>query len=134
MATATKKRSRRRAKRTTRGELPAALRELAGSFGEHKLMVWTSALSFQILTAIVPFLLFGLGLIGFVSLDNVWTDIAKSIRPHMSGAAFTVVNSTANKVLHQKQVFWVSAGLLLALWQVSGGVRVIMGGLTQIYD
>lgn len=118
----------------TRKHLPAALRELAGSFNDQNLLTWASALSFQIATAIVPFLLFGFGLLGFLSLDRVWAEIAKSIKPQMSGAAFQVVNSTANKVLHQKQVFWVTIGFALALWEVSGGMRAIMGALNQIYD
>src|SRR5690242_21790944 len=119
---------------SARAELPGAIRELVRSFEERDLLTWASALSFQLVTAVVPFLLFGLGLIGFFHLDNVWADIAKSIKPHMSNAAFKVVNDTAKKVVTQKQVWWVTIGFALAIWQVSGGVRTIMGGLTAIYD
>jgi membrane protein len=97
------------------------------------LFTLASALSFQIVTAIVPFLLFGCGLLGFLKLDQAWADIAKSIKPQMSPAAFQVVSGTANKVLHHKQLFWVTFGFALAIWQVSGGIRTIMGGLTTIY-
>jgi membrane protein len=107
---------------------------LVDSFNERNLLTWASALSFQIATAIVPFLLFGLGLIGFLHLDSVWQDIAKSIKPQMSPAAFKVISSTADKVLHQKQGWWVSVGFVLAIWEVSGGIRAIMGGLNDIYD
>jgi membrane protein len=122
------------AKTSARAELPGALRELVGSFNKHDLLTWASALSFQIVTAIVPFLLFGFGLIGFLHLDSVWTDIAKSVKPHMSAPAFKVLNDTADKVLHQKQAFWVTLGFALAIWEVSGGIRAIMGGLGVIYD
>lgn len=127
MATATKDRS-------ARSELPEALRELVDSFNERDLLTWASALSFQLVTAVVPFLLFGFGLIGFLSLDNAWSDIAKSIKPHMSDAAFKVVDDTAGKVLTSKQLWWVTIGFALAIWQVSGGIRTIMGGLCAIYD
>jgi membrane protein len=110
------------------------IKELAGSFGKRNLLVWASALSFQIVTAIVPFLLFGFGLIGFLSLDGVWADIAKNIKPQMSHAAFTVVSGTAKKVLAREQIFWVTFGFALALWSVSGGIRAIMGGLNEIYE
>jgi membrane protein len=138
MATATERRNARKRRnagrrRSARAELPAAIGELVGSFRQRKLMVWSSALSFQIVTAIVPFLLFAFGLIGFLSLDNVWADIAKNIRPQMSGAAFTVINQTAHKVLTQQQLWWVTVGFGLAIWQVSGGIRAIMGGLSEIY-
>jgi len=126
MATATRK--------SARAELPAALGELVGSFRERNLLTWASGLSFQLVTAMVPFLLFGFGLIGFLNLDNVWTDIAKTIKPHMSAPAFTVVQDTARKVLTQKQVWWVTIGFGLAIWEFSGGIRTIMGGLSAIYD
>jgi membrane protein len=130
MATATSARARQRA----RAELPGALRELVGAFRKRPIMTWASALSFQITTAIVPFLLFGLGLIGFLSLSGVWADIAKNIRPQISGAAFTVINQTARKVLAQQQLWWVTIGFGLAIWEVSGGIRAIMGGLNEIYE
>ena len=126
MATATKPGVRR--------VLPGAARELVHAFEEHQLLTWASALSFQIVTAIVPFMLFGLALLGFLNLDHAWTDIAKTIKPNMSPAAFKVVNSTADKVLHQKQAFWLTIGFALAIWEVSGGIRTIMGGLCRIYD
>jgi membrane protein len=110
------------------------VRELVDAFGERKLLTWASALSFQLVTAVVPFLLFALGLIGFLSLDSAWADIAKSIKPHMSQAAFKVVDDTANKVVTEKQVWWVTLGFGLAIWQVSGGVRTIMSGLCLIYE
>jgi membrane protein len=126
MATATRK--------SARTELPAAFGELVDSFRERKLLTWASALSFQVVKAMVPFLLFAFGLIGFLSLQNVWTDIAKSIQPHMSQPAFQVVQDTAKKVLSQRQIWWVTLGFGLAIWQVSGGIRTIMGGLSLIYD
>lgn len=118
---------------SAKGELPDAARELVGSFQERNLMTWAGALSFQIVTAIVPFLLFALGLIGFLKLDSVWASVAKQIKPHMSAAAFKVLDGTADKVLHSKQAFWVTVGLVVALWEVSGGMRTIMGGLSLIY-
>ena len=117
-----------------RSELPDAAREAVHAFQERNLLTWASALSFQVLTAVVPFLLFGFALLGFLNLDSVWSDIARSIKPHMSEAAFNVVNSTADKVLHQKQGWWLTIGFGLAIWEVSGGMRTIMGGLSSIYE
>jgi membrane protein len=118
---------------SARAELPGAVRELIGSFGERHLVVWASALSFQVVKAVVPFLLFGFGLIGFLNVDSAWADIAKNIKPHMSQAAFQVVDDTAKKVLTQKQGWWVTIGFALAMWEVSAGIRVIMGGLNLVY-
>lgn len=118
----------------TRAELPGALKELVSSFGERNLLTWASALSFQIVTAIVPFLLFAIALIGFLSLDNIWADVAKNIKPQVSKPAFAVVNDTAKKVLTQRQIWWVTIGFGLAMWSVSGGMRTVMGALNEIYE
>ena len=118
----------------TRAEVPAAVKELVGSFNDRNLLTWASALSFQIATAVVPFLLFAFGLMGFLDLQNVWKDIAKNLQPQMSPAAFTVLQQTVDKVLTQKQLWWVTVGFALAIWEVSGGIRAIMGGLNEIYD
>jgi membrane protein len=130
MATATRT-SRRK---SARAELPGALRELVGSFGERHLMTWASALSFQLVTAVVPFLLFALGLIGFLHLTNAWQDISANLKPHMSHDAFKVIDDTGKKVVGQKQLWWVTIGFGLAIWEVSGGIRTIQGGLNLIYN
>jgi membrane protein len=122
------------AHRPDRAEVISAIRELIRSFNERNLLTWASALSFQIVKAIVPFLLFSLALLGFLSLESVWADIAKQIKPDMSGPAFQVVDSTAKKVLSTRQGFWLTAGFALAMWEMSGGIRSIMGGLAVIYD
>jgi membrane protein len=117
-----------------RAEVISAIRELARAFNERNLLTWASALSFQIVKAIVPFLLFSLALLGFLSLEGVWADIAKQIKPNMSAPAFRLVDSTAKTVLTSKQGFWLTAGFALAMWEMSGGIRAIMGGLAVIYE
>jgi membrane protein len=136
MATAAKTRRRRANRsRVSRARLPALFRQLVRAFREHNLLTFAGALSFQVITAIVPFLLFGLGLLAFFSFQHAWSqDIAPQIKPHLSQAAFTVVNDSVNKVLGQKQLFWVTAGFALAMWEISGGIRTIMGVLDMVYE
>ena len=117
-----------------REQLRPVLAELWHSFNERNLLTWASALSFQLVTTFVPALLFGLALLGFLDLQSVWADVAKEIRPHMSQAAFTVVEDTATLVLTEKQLLWLTLGGALAVWQLSGGVRAIMGGLADVYE
>lgn len=114
------------------------LRRLAGEtvacFEEHDLLTSASAIAFQVLTALVPFLLFAFALLGFLSLDDVWRDhVAGDVRHNVSPAVFEVVDDTVTKVLASRQVFWMTAGLALAVWQVSGAVRAVMGALNRIY-
>lgn len=112
----------------------ALARDVVDGFERNDLLTYASAIAFQILTAIVPFLLFLLGLLGFLSLDEVWaTDLAPEIRPHVARPVFSLIDDTARQVLEQRQLFWVTAGFLVALWQVSGAVRAVMGALDNVY-
>ena len=98
------------------------------------LAVFASAIAFRILLALVPFALFALALLGFLSLDEVWRDsIAPDVRDRLSSDAFTVVNRTAERILTTKEGFWLTAGALIALWEVSAAIRVTMRALDRIH-
>ena len=132
MATAT---TRQRTRRSRRSKTTPIAREVVAAFQENQLLIYASAMAYQVVSAIVPFVLFGLGLLGFLHFEDVWTKhLAPAIRPNVSTAGFAVISSSVNKVLHQQQLFWVSGGFALAIWQVSGGVRVLMRGLDAIYS
>ncbi|HKG37013.1 MAG TPA: YihY/virulence factor BrkB family protein [Solirubrobacterales bacterium] len=115
------------------------LRELAAAvvdgFREHELLLYASAISFRVLLALPPLLLFSFGLLGFLSLDEVWReDIAPDVKAAVSADVFKVLDDTVNRVIGDKQVFWATGGALLALWEVSGGVRITMRALNRIYE
>src|SRR5918911_894310 len=74
--------------------------EVVECFEEHDLLTSASAIAFQVLTAIVPFLLFAFALLGFLSLGDVWRDqVAQHIRANVSPAMYSVIESTVTKVL-----------------------------------
>ncbi|MDX6425527.1 MAG: rane protein [Gaiellaceae bacterium] len=113
-------------------------RELAGAlsdgFRRHDLLTYSSAISFQILTAIVPFALFVLAVAGLLHLDSVWHDhVEPQIRSNVSPALFSVITNAVNNVFSGGQWLWATVGGGLALWQVSGAVRAVMGALGRIY-
>lgn len=114
--------------------LRATLSGLGPAFIEHDLLTYASAISFQVLSAIVPFLLFTVGLLGFLSLEEVWrNELAPDLKPNVSEAAFTVVDDVVRTALESKPVFWVTVGFVIALWQISGAVRAVMGALNTLY-
>jgi membrane protein len=110
------------------------LNALLDGFEQNDLLTYASAISFQILTAIVPFLLFVLAVAGLLHLDDVWRlHLEPQIRAHVSEAVFAVIANAARTVLGGRRVLWATIGGALALWQVSGAVRAVMGALGRIY-
>ena len=107
------------------------MREL---FERHDLLTRASALAFQLLTAVVPFLLFVVSLAGFLGVEDVYRD---DVRPQIEGtvslAALQVIDDTVGQVLENRQVFWLTAGLLLAVWQLSGAIRTAQGVLERLH-
>jgi membrane protein len=110
-------------------------KKMLDGFEDNDLLTYASAISFQVLTAIVPFMLFSLAVLGFLQLDDVWhMDLAPDVKDSVSNASYVVLNNTVNHVLEGKRLFWLTGGFVLALWQVSGAVRAVMGALDGIYD
>ncbi|MEA2193697.1 MAG: rane protein [Solirubrobacteraceae bacterium] len=115
--------------------LREAYREVTRAFDEHDLLTFSSAIAFQVLYAIIPLVLFGLGVLGGLGLDQQWTrEWAPTVRDAMSPAAFQVVDDTIRKVLGGQQTFWILGGAALAIWKVSATMRAIMDAFNRIYD
>jgi membrane protein len=108
---------------------------LRDAFARNDLLTYASAISYQLFFALIPLTLFALGLLGGSGLQGLWTtDLAPQLRRAASPAAFQVVDDTVRNVLAQRQVFWLTAGAVLATWEMSGAVRAIMGVLNDVYD
>jgi len=111
-----------------------AIRGLVDGFDRNDLLLFASAISFQVLTALVPLMLFALGALGFFGLAGVWTqDVRPEIIDGVSAAALTIIDDTVEKVLGSAQLFWVTAGAAIATWQLSGAVRAVMEALNRVY-
>jgi membrane protein len=109
-------------------------RALLDGFSKYELLTYASAISFQILTAIIPFLLFVIALAGLLHLNGVWQDhIAPEVQANVSPDLFSVISDAVNKALGGRQLLWATLGAGLALWQASGAVRAVMGVLDRIY-
>jgi membrane protein len=109
-------------------------RDLLGSFDEHDLLTYASAIAFQAVFALIPLALVGLGLLGLFGLEEVWTrHVAPSLQDQVSHPVFTVISSTVHRILASERVFWATAGALLAVWEVSGAMRATMTVLDRVY-
>jgi membrane protein len=112
----------------------AKVKQFVDCYVEHDLLTYASAMSFQTLSAIVPFLLFGFSLLGFLQLGDVWAkDLAPSVKSSLSPTGFAFIDDAVRTALGTKQAFWISAGFVIALWEISGAVRAVMGALNTLY-
>lgn len=109
-------------------------RALLDSFSENDLLTYSSAIAFGVLFAVIPLLLTAIGLLGAFDFTSVWSrDVAPHLRSQVSQPVFTVIDQTVRRVLGKEALFWATLGALLAVWEVSGAMRGVMGALDRIY-
>jgi membrane protein len=105
------------------------------AFRENALLLHASSIAFRAAVAVIPLTLFALGLMGFLGLSEVWTaDLAPRLYEVASPAAYILIDDTVEKVLTQGQLFWVTVGAVVTVWQVSGAVHAAMHALNAVYD
>ena len=112
----------------------AAVREVVRLYKENDILTYASAISFQVFFALVPLALLALGLIGTLGLSNWWsTDAAHTVRDNVSPSVYHVIDDTVRKILAHRQLFWVTLGAAIAVWEVSGAMRATMQVLNRVY-
>lgn len=112
----------------------ATVEAVIDRFRSHELNQRASALAFQMLTAVVPFALFTVALLGFLGLAGVYeSELRPALREDLSIPAFSVVDDSINQVLTEKKALWLTIGLALAIYQLSGVVRAAGSTLDKLY-
>ena len=110
------------------------VRETMRGVGRHDLLTFGSAIAFQVATAIPPLLMLSLALAGALGFGEVWRDtVAPQFEQAVSHDVFVVVNKAATAALSSQATFWLTFGVALTLWEMSGAVRALMTGLSRIY-
>src|SRR4051812_2983555 len=114
--------------------VPGATREILRLYKENDLLTYASAISFQVVFALVPLALLALGLIGTLGLSGWWTnDAAHTVKENVSAPVYHVIDDTVRKILAHRQLFWVTLGAVIAVWEVSGAMRATMQVLNRVY-
>src|SRR3954465_13932435 len=117
-----------------RRELSRVARDVVDGFSRHKLLTYASAIAYQIISALIPFALFTLGLFGLLGLKELWSDHLKpTIADHASREVVALADTSVRQVLEHKQTFWVTFGLALMLWEASGAMRATMQAVEDVY-
>jgi membrane protein len=123
-----------RAKGFARAEVWPAVLEFALNLGRYDLLTTASAIAFRVLFAFVPLAAAALAFLGLAHLGDLYHDeLAPAIQDRATPAQYEVVNTVAESILGQGSGFWLTLGLVIAIWEVSGAVRGAMGALNRVY-
>jgi len=130
----------RRARRTSRsraawpshiGELA---RRLAKDSAEHELPTYTSAIAFRALVALIPLTLVGLALLGAFGLQDTWTNsIGPAIEAKVTVPVYAGIDFTVQKILTSGTAGLITFASLLAVWDLTWGMRTVMDALNRIH-
>jgi uncharacterized BrkB/YihY/UPF0761 family membrane protein len=103
-------------------EVAGLTRAVIRRYAEHDLLTFAGALAYKVLFAIIPLVLFGLGLAGGLGFDERWSsDWAPTVKNAVSPPVFQVIDDAARRALSGEQTFWITAGTALSVgaWLVT---------------
>src|SRR5688572_29309881 len=98
------------------------------AFFEHDMMTYASALSFQALFSLFPFVIFLIALLGFLGLSDFFDWLREHAALLFPEQAMGQVNLVIDEV-QQPQGGLLSFGMIVALWTASVAVRATMNAL-----
>lgn len=112
----------------------AFARDVIREYFRDDMPLYAAALSFHALLAIFPFLIFLLGLLGFLQIPEFFDWVVEQANTALPGDAEPVVNDVVATIQQQNQGGLLSIGAVLAFGAASTGVRALMTALNAIYD
>ncbi|WP_034869111.1 YihY/virulence factor BrkB family protein [Clostridium lundense] len=91
-----------------------------------------SQLSYSLLLAFFPFLIFLMTLVGFSSIDSEF--VLSEISRVLPNNAYELVHNTVLEILETKNTNLLSFGIIFTLWTASSGFRSVIKGINKAYD
>ncbi|HVL75247.1 MAG TPA: YihY/virulence factor BrkB family protein [Noviherbaspirillum sp.] len=109
------------------------IKESIADFLDDDMLTHASALAFQALFSIFPFIIFLIALLGFLQLTSFFEWLqSHAVMMLPAEAAKPVTEVIAG--LQQQQGGLLSFGVIFALWTASAAVRVVMNATNAAYD
>src|SRR5215212_5986517 len=103
-------------------------------FSADDMLVYASAVSYQVFFSLFPFIIFLLALLGFLNLQPVFDFLLQQSKTVMPQSAFSMLQSITQQIQSQASGGVMSLGAILALWSASSAVRMAMHALNVAYD
>ncbi|MEB0046307.1 MULTISPECIES: YihY/virulence factor BrkB family protein [unclassified Pseudomonas] len=102
-------------------------------FIDDEMSTYASALAYQMLFSLFPFILFLIALIGFLHLPDFFTWLRLQSELVLPPQALEQVNPVIDQ-LQQSKGGLLSVGIVIALYTASAGVRLMMSAMNAAYD
>lgn len=102
-------------------------------FMADEMPTYASALAFQMLFSLFPFLLFLIALIGFLDLQRFFDWLQQQAALLLPAQAMDTVNTVIVQFQTERAGLF-SVGIIVALWTASAGVRSTMQAMNKAYD
>lgn len=120
--------------RHLRGHGPVDIvKEAVKEFSHDDMSTYASALAYQVLFSIFPFLIFLVALLGFFDLSQFFDWLLTRAEVVLPEQAMEPVVKVIHE-LRQPQGGLMSFGAVVALWTASAAVRALMNALNRAYD
>jgi membrane protein len=103
-------------------------------FMEDDMSTYAGALTYRILLAIFPFLIFLLTLLGALGLENFFNWLLDQAQDAFAGDLYSQFETIVEQVQGGAGGGLLSFGLVGALWAAAGGIRAAMNALNVAYD
>lgn len=99
---------------------------------EDDLWGYSNALTYKLLLALFPFLIFLMTLLGFFNLSDAAIDmsLAESVPPQISG----IIDAFISEVLIERSLSLLSISLFVTIFSASSGFRAIIKGINKSYE
>ncbi|MFJ5239978.1 YihY/virulence factor BrkB family protein [Pseudomonas neuropathica] len=102
-------------------------------FVDDEMSTYASALAYQMLFSLFPFILFLIALIGFLHLPDFFSWLRLQSELVLPPQALEQVNPVIDQ-LQQSKGGLLSVGIVIALYTASAGVRLVMSAMNAAYD
>lgn len=117
-----------------RGQSPlTVIKDSVRDFFADDMTTYASALAYQVLFSIFPFVIFLIALLGFLQLSTFFEWLRMHAQMALPQEAMEQVDKVISE-LQQQQGGLLSFGVIVALWTASAATRAIMNALNVAYD
>lgn len=113
-------------------KLTSIIKDMIYRFKDDTTMAFSAQLSYSIIAASFPFLIFLLTLSPYLNLDE--NKVLQSLRVLISIDAFNLIRNIVVEALHTKKPHILLFSLIIGVSSLTSGVKAMINGLNKAYD